>query len=180
MLRTLKSDPIPAEGVAAWSQGAEPVFPWGLPHGAGFSRRNNEPEQTGGEALDLVFIDGLTGTTVIGIHESELHQPQPLVIDVCAGVPRALACSTDRIGDTIDYGELRRRLLRLLAEHQVKLLEAFAEQVADIVLQEFQAQWVRVRVAKPNKYADTQALGVIIERRRRTAPLPLTFARPSA
>jgi 7,8-dihydroneopterin aldolase/epimerase/oxygenase len=116
--------------------------------------------------LDLIFIEGFTGQTVIGIHDSELHRPQPLVIDVCAGVPRARACDTDRIGDTVDYSELRLRLQRLLAEHQVKLLEALAEQIADITLGEFHAAWVRVRVAKPRKFDDLQAVGVQIERRR--------------
>jgi dihydroneopterin aldolase len=133
-----------------------------------------------GEALDLIFINGLAGETIIGIHESELYRPQPLVIDVCAGVPHTLASSTDQIGDTINYGDLRRRLLRLLVEHRVKLVEAFAELVADIALYEFHAQWVRVRVAKPHKYADVQSLGVIIERRRVMDPLPLKITSPSA
>ena len=122
------------------------------------------------QALDLIFIDGFVGHTVIGIHDAELHRPQPLVIDVCAGLARARACDTDRIGDTLDYSELRLRLQRLLVEHRVKLLEALAEQIAQIVLHEFHAQWVRVRVAKPNKFDDVQALGVLIERRRSAAP----------
>jgi 7,8-dihydroneopterin aldolase/epimerase/oxygenase len=121
---------------------------------------------TAAEPLDLIFIDGLVGHTVIGIHDTELHRPQPLVIDVVAGLPRTRAASSDQIADTLDYGELRLRLHRLLAEHQVKLLEAFAEQIATIVLHEFHAQWVRVRVAKPHKFDDVQSLGVLIERRR--------------
>ena len=115
--------------------------------------------------LDLIFIEGLTGQTVIGIHDSELHRPQPLVIDVHAGVPRARACDTDRIGDTIDYSLIRERLHRLLAEHRLTLLEAFAENIADILLGEFGAAWVRVKVVKPNKFDDVSAVGVQIERR---------------
>lgn len=114
--------------------------------------------------LDLIFIEGLVGDTVIGIHESELHRPQPLVIDVHAGLPRARACDTDRIADTIDYGVVRERLLRLLAEHQLKLLEALAETIADILLGEFGASWVRVKIVKPRKFADVAAVGVQIER----------------
>lgn len=117
-------------------------------------------------ALDLIFIEGLVGETVIGIHDTELHRPQPLVIDVCAGTPRPRACDTDQIADTIDYGELRSRIHRLLSEHSVKLLEAFAEQIARITIDEFGAHWVRVRVAKPRKFDDVQAVGVQIERRR--------------
>lgn len=122
------------------------------------------------QPLDLVFIEGLRAQTVIGIHDSELHQPQPLTIDLCAGVPRARACDTDCIVDTIDYGELRQRLHRLLQEHRVRLLEALAEQVACIAIDEFHAHWVRVRVAKPRKFEDTESVGVMIERRRESRP----------
>jgi 7,8-dihydroneopterin aldolase/epimerase/oxygenase len=117
------------------------------------------------EPLDLIFIEGLVGQTVIGIHASELHRPQPLVIDVHAGLPRARACDTDRIGDTIDYSVVRERLHRLLAEHRLTLLEAFAEAVAEILLGEFGAVWVRVKVVKPQKFDDVSAVGVQIERR---------------
>lgn len=132
------------------------------------------PSDTAADALDLIFIEGFTGRTVIGIHASELHQTQPLVIDVHAGVPRARACHagiSDRIGDTIDYGVVRERLQRLLVEHRVQLLEAFAETVAEILLGEFGAQWVRVKVVKPHKFDDVAAVGVQIERHRpRHAP----------
>lgn len=115
-------------------------------------------------ALDLIFIEGLRGQTVIGIHETELHRPQPLVIDLVAGLPRSRACDTDQIGDTIDYGVVRERLQRLMAEHGIKLLEAFAETIARILVHEFGAHWVRVRVVKPQKFDDVQAVGVQIER----------------
>ncbi len=52
----------------------------------------------------------------------------------------------------------------LLAEHRLQLLEAFAEQIATILIGEFGASWVRVRVAKPRKFDDLQAVGVQIER----------------
>jgi dihydroneopterin aldolase len=122
--------------------------------------------------LDLVFIEGFSGETVIGIDHGELHTPQPLVIDVHAGVPHALACDTDRIADTIDYGQVRERLRRLMAEHRLHLLEAFAEAIADILLDEFAASWVCVRVVKPRKFDDVQTVGVQIERRADAVQAP--------
>ena len=124
----------------------------------------------GSLAMDLIFIEGLVGDTVIGIHESELHRPQPLVIDVHAGVPHARACDTDRIADTIDYGVVAQRLRRLLVEHRHTLLEAFAENIADILISEFGARWVRVKVVKPRKFDDVDAVGVQIERVATEAP----------
>lgn len=128
-------------------------------------------------ALDLIFIEGLSGHTVIGIHDGE-DRPQPLVIDVQAGVRRALACDTDCIADTIDYSVVRERLLRLLAEHSLKLLEALAEAIADILLDEFGAAWVRVTVTKPNKLPDVKAFGVQIERSAGAGDSRAAKARP--
>ncbi len=122
------------------------------------------------ETLDLIFIDGLVAQTVIGIHDNELHQTQPVRIDVCAGVPRPRACDSDDIADTIDYSLLHARLHRLLADHTIRLLEAFAEEIARITLDEFGAHWVRVRLVKPRKFDDVDAVGVMIERRRRVVP----------
>lgn len=122
------------------------------------------PRRQDGPSLDLIFIEGFVGETIIGIHETELHRPQPLVIDVHAGLTRARACDTDRIADTIDYGVVCARLRRLLVEHRLQLLEAFAESVADILIGEFGAIWVRVKVVKPKKFSDVAAVGVQIER----------------
>ena len=116
------------------------------------------------QAMDVIFIEGFVGETVIGIHASELHRTQLIVIDLHAGVPRAQACSTDRIVDTIDYSVVAVRLRRLLREHRLQLLEAFAEAVADILLAEFGARWVRVKVVKPKKFDDVDSVGVLIER----------------
>jgi 7,8-dihydroneopterin aldolase/epimerase/oxygenase len=117
-------------------------------------------------ALDLIFIEGLRAETIIGIDSVELHRPQPLDIDVVLGVPSVAACQSDRIGDTIHYGEVREAILELLRDHRLQLLEALAEEIAQIALGRFGATWVRVRVAKPAKFADLTAVGVQIERRR--------------
>ena len=129
------------------------------------------------QALDIIFIDGFVGETVIGIHHDELHDTQPLRIDLAAGLPRSMACDTDHIGDTIDYSVVRSALLEMMAGHSYRLLEAFAEGVATLLLERFGAHWVRVRVTKPGKFPDVDGVGVMIERRRRPAP-PAPAASP--
>jgi dihydroneopterin aldolase len=126
------------------------------------------------QPLDIIFIDGFVGDTVIGIHHDELHDTQPLRIDLAAGLPRSLACDTDHIADTIDYSVVRSALHEMLASHSHRLLEAFAEGVAALLLERFGAHWVRVRVTKPGKFHDVDGVGVMIERRRR----PQAPARP--
>lgn len=132
------------------------------------------------ETMDLILVEGFTGETVIGIHESELHRTQPLVIDVHAGLLRSVACDTDRIGDTIDYGVVCERLRVLLGEHKLRLLEALAEAIADILLHEFGARWVRVKVVKPRKFDDVHAVGVQIERSATCRSLAAASARSAS
>ena len=117
------------------------------------------------QPMDVIFIEGYTGQTVIGIHDAELHRPQTIVVDVHAGLPRARACETDRIADTIDYGGVHERLQALYRDHKSTLLESFAETIADMLIVDFGAAGVRVKVVKPKKFPDVEGVGVVIERR---------------
>jgi dihydroneopterin aldolase len=116
--------------------------------------------------MDLIFIEGFEGETVIGINADELTRPQPVRIDLVAGLPRSRACESDRIADTIDYGAVHEALTQLLATHKVQLLEALAEAITDLLLGTFGAHWARVVLVKPRKFANVSAVGVAIERRR--------------
>ncbi len=126
-------------------------------------------ERQAANALDIVFIEDFVGETVIGIDASELHVPQAVRMNLAIGVPSLRACSTDCIEDTINYAAVRATLHELLATHGVKLLEALAEKVAQCLIRDFGAHWVRVAIAKPAKFDDVKAVGVVIERRRPVA-----------
>lgn len=117
-------------------------------------------------ALDIVFIEEFVGETVIGIDLSEQHLPQRVRLNLTIGVPSLKACVTDHIEDTINYAAVRAALRELLASHGVRLLEALAEKVAQCLIRDFGAHWVRVSIAKPAKFEDVKAVGVVIERRR--------------
>jgi dihydroneopterin aldolase len=79
-------------------------------------------------------------------------------------MPNSQSCKTDAIDDTIDYGAVVARIRQTLKEHSFRLVEALAEHVCQIILTEFGAPWVKVKVAKPGILPGLKALGVIIER----------------
>jgi dihydroneopterin aldolase len=119
--------------------------------------------------MDIVFIEGLTLDTIIGIGHDEQHVKQPVRVDLAMGVERIDACVTDHMDDTIDYAGVRDALQRLFASHSFRLLESLAEAIARLTIAEFGAHWVRVSLAKPAKFPDLRAVGVTIERQRRDA-----------
>lgn len=122
------------------------------------------------ERMDIVFIENFTGQTVIGIDSSEQDVPQPVRMNLAIGVPSIRACTTDRIEDTVNYAAVRSALHALLVSHRMQLLEALAETVAQLLMADFGAHWVRVSLAKPAKFDDVAAVGVHIERQRSDMP----------
>lgn len=131
----------------------------------------------------MVFIDGFVARTVIGIDPPELNEPQPVRFDLTIGQQRSTCCISDDIRDTIHYGLVLDSLRRLLREHRFKMLERLAEEVAQMIIQEFRAEWVRVRITKPSKFPSVEGVGVQIERdsARAASPSPqVNKASPTA
>jgi 7,8-dihydroneopterin aldolase/epimerase/oxygenase len=59
-----------------------------------------------------------------------------------------------------------KRLKSFAADHPHKLLERFAQAIADLLLADFGAPWAKVRVAKLAPIAGVRELGVVVERKR--------------
>lgn len=124
------------------------------------------PSRTDDSLASLtICVEGMRLSTVIGIDEDEADDPQPLLLDLHAGLQHARSCRTDDIGDTLNYATLRARLHRLMREHDVRLLESLANLIAEVTLEEFGAHWVRVNLRKPGKFRDVGSVGVVLLRR---------------
>jgi len=121
--------------------------------------------------MNTIFIHDLRLETRIGVYEWEQHLAQTLRLDIEFGLPSDAPFHSDDFRDALDYSAVVKRLQAFAAEHPHKLMERFAQAIADIVLGEFNAPWVKVRVAKLAPIAGVKELGVAIERRR---PAPLS------
>jgi dihydroneopterin aldolase len=112
--------------------------------------------------MNAIFIHDLRVKTRIGVYDWEQHLPQTLRLDVEFDCPRMRFRSGD-FADALDYAAVVRRLQGLADDHPYKLLEPFAQAVAEVLLDDFAAPWVKVRVAaRPD--AGVKELGVAIER----------------
>ena len=117
--------------------------------------------------MNSIFIHDLRLQTRIGVYEWEQHLAQTLRLDLEIGLSSDAAFRSDDLADALDYSAVVKRLSVLAAEHPHRLMERFAQAVADIVLGEYPASWVKVRVAKLAPIAGVKELGVAIERHRR-------------
>ncbi|MDX1569404.1 MAG: dihydroneopterin aldolase [Xanthomonadales bacterium] len=116
---------------------------------------------------DIVFIEDLRIETVIGIYDWEKETRQVVALDLEMANDNRRAAGTDRIQDTLDYKAVAKRLIGFVGGGRFELVETLAERCAEIILDEFDVEWVRVRLSKPGAVTGSAAVGVIIERGQR-------------
>ena len=114
--------------------------------------------------MDIIFIDELRLSTLIGIYPREKAMPQTIELSLQIGTSTTSAGNSDEIADTINYAEVVERLRSELAARHVNLLEKLSEFIATLLLEEFGALWVRVSIAKLGMIPGVRRVGVVIER----------------
>ena len=115
--------------------------------------------------MDKIFLYGMKADTLIGVYDWERERKQTLILDLEISVPESTGMSDD-IGDTIHYGDVCEVVRRNLAEQDFLLLETLAEYIAQLILNDFGAAKVRVRIVKPGILPDVAQVGIEIERAR--------------
>lgn len=114
--------------------------------------------------MDSIFLEQVKLKVKLGVPAWERVLPQTIVLDIRMDYDLAAAGKSDVIVDTIDYGAVMGRLNDSLHASQFQLVEALAEHVCQLILREFGAKRVQVKVAKPGILPGVKALGVVIER----------------
>ena len=113
---------------------------------------------------DIVFIQGLRIDALIGVYPHEREAPRPLLFDIELFGNNRIAASSDALADALDYHAVSRRLADFVGQSRFNLVETLAEQCAALVLREFGASGVRLRLTKPAAFDGTDAVGVQIVR----------------
>jgi len=114
--------------------------------------------------MDTIFLEQVAVQTILGVPDWERLKPQTIILDIEIGYDLSKSCQSDAIADTVDYGEVVNRVRETLKENSFKLVEALAEHVCQLILKEFKAESVKIKVAKPAVLPGLKSLGVIIER----------------
>jgi 7,8-dihydroneopterin aldolase/epimerase/oxygenase len=115
--------------------------------------------------VDIVFIKSLKCQTVLGVYAWERVALRPVVIDLEIGAEQEAAFQHDNAVGLMNYDSISARLTALLPTLKYKTVERLAEHIAQTVLQEFEARYVKVTVGKPGAIANAAMVGVSIERR---------------
>ena len=114
--------------------------------------------------MDIVYISDLRIETVIGIYDWEREIRQVVSIDLEMAADNRKAAATESIEDALNYKAVAKRLIQFVEESEFQLVETLAERIAEIVLEEFGVNWLRLKLGKPGAVTGSREVGVISER----------------
>ncbi|QBI19276.1 dihydroneopterin aldolase [Egibacter rhizosphaerae] len=122
-------------------------------------------------AGDRIELVGLRAYGRHGVQPEEHTRGQPFVVDVTLSVDLRGAGASDALRDTVDYGALADRVRAAITDTRFDLIEALAEHVAGLALDEPRVEEASVRVAKPHAPvpADVGEVAVSVTRSRESA-----------
>jgi FolB domain-containing protein len=116
--------------------------------------------------MDKVFIRDLKVRGILGIHDWERVTPREIIVNVTLFTDTRRAARTDDIADCLDYSAMAKKI-RAHAESAARMtVEALANDLAKLCLQEPGVRKVVVRVDKPGAVAEAMSVGVELERAR--------------
>ena len=111
--------------------------------------REFDEDEGAAEPVVTLEINGLSLFTHHGVTEAEREVGQRLVLDLRLEVGESDATLTDRIEDTIDYGEVCQAVALVAQQRSYRTLERLCTAIADRLIEAFSVESVFVKATKP-------------------------------
>jgi D-erythro-7,8-dihydroneopterin triphosphate epimerase len=119
--------------------------------------------------MDRIIISDLGLRCIIGINPEERREKQDVVINLSIYADLSKAGKSDKFEDTIDYRAIKKRIVSLVETSQFFLVEALAEAISKICLENPAVEQVVVRVDKPGALRFARTVGVEITRKQKNS-----------
>lgn len=117
---------------------------------------------------DRIALRGISVFAHHGVLAEERERGQRFRVDVILHLDLRAAGESDRLVDTVDYGDLAARVHDLVAGERHDLIESVAERVAALALVDPRVEEVEVTVHKPEAPVPVpvESVSVTVRRRR--------------
>ena len=116
--------------------------------------------------MDKVFIKNLLARGIIGVNEWERGRAQNILINIILFTDTRRASQSDTIDDCVNYSTMSKKVLAHSETASRETIEALANDLAGLCLEEPGVVKVMVRVEKPGAVRFAESVGVEVERSR--------------
>jgi dihydroneopterin aldolase len=114
-----------------------------------FDDVDGDEDEEGSEPEVTIEVSGLSLFTHVGVTEAEREVGQRLLLDIRLDVGGSDATITDRLEDTVDYGEVCDAANLVAQQRSYKTLERLCTAIADRLIDRYDVHAVWVKAAKP-------------------------------
>ena len=114
--------------------------------------------------MDVVYISGLSASTTIGVYDHERDIKQELKIDLEMAFNNRAAGASDDVTNALDYAAISNRTLEYVEASQHFLIEAVAENLSQLLLDEFPIEQLTLTISKPGAVNAADDVGIRIVR----------------
>jgi dihydroneopterin aldolase len=115
----------------------------------GHYEEDDEQEEDEGAESVTIEITGLSLYTHHGVSAAEREVGQRLMLDLRLEVGESDATVTDRIEDTVDYGEVCQLVALVAQQRSHRTLERLCSSIAERLLADYELEAVWVKATKP-------------------------------
>ena len=98
---------------------------------------------------DTITLTGIRIEAAHGVLAKEKQYPQTFIVDATLHLDLSKAGLSDKLSDTVDYGQIARRIVSTVKSEQVNLLEYLANKIATAILLTPAIEAVDVTIHKP-------------------------------
>ena len=114
--------------------------------------------------LDRIRIHELTARTYVGFNDWERTKKQDVAISLTLYADLSDACRSDAVAHTVDYKDIKQRILSAVEAGRFMLIEKMAEDIAHICLEHPKVVRVDVSVNKLGALRFAKSVSVEITR----------------
>lgn len=114
--------------------------------------------------MDSIFVKNLQLQAVIGCLPWERNIKQALLLSVELKIDAQAISKTDAIIHALDYAKISERITAFVEQSEYKLIETLAENIAQLLQNEFSISGLRLTLEKPGALPNAATVGVILER----------------
>tara|TARA_Y100000588_G_C14163498_1_gene885880 strand:- start:876 stop:1274 length:399 start_codon:yes stop_codon:yes gene_type:complete len=103
-----------------------------------------------GDISDKIILKGMRFYGFHGLHDEERKTGQYFLVNLECITNLHKAGVSDNIEDTINYSDIYQKVRRIIEGTPRNLLEAVAEEIADVLISDYPIKNVTIKISKPD------------------------------
>ncbi|MCK5215472.1 MAG: dihydroneopterin aldolase [Candidatus Omnitrophica bacterium] len=114
--------------------------------------------------MATVRIADLSLRAIIGINKWEREKKQDVIINIAFDFDAQKAIQSDDINDTVDYKDMKQKIVAFVEKSNFNLVEKLADEVLNIVMADPKVENAHIKIDKPSALRFAKSVSIELSR----------------